>query len=58
MLFNTFDFLWIFLLIFLLYYACINWKGMKASHIGNLFLLVVSYGLYMKWKPVYALVLL
>ena len=28
------------------------------SYLGNIFLLVVTYGLYMKWKPVYALILL
>lgn len=58
MLFNTFDFLWMFLLIFLVYYACIGWKGKYSAHLGNAFLILVSYGLYIKWKPVYALVLL
>lgn len=58
MLFNTFDFLWMFPLIFLVYYACIGEKVVKASRLGNSFLILVSYGLYMKWKPIYALVLL
>ena len=58
MLFNTFDFLWMFPLIFLAYYACLGGNRIKASHRGNTFLILVSYGLYIKWKPVYALVLL
>lgn len=43
-----------FPLIFLLYYA-IPAKYQKAR---NLFLLIVSYLLYLQWKPVYALILL
>ena len=58
MLFNTFDFLWMFPLIFLAYYACLGCNRIKASHLGNAFLILISYGLYIKWKPVYALVLL
>ena len=54
MIFNSFNFIILFPLIFLLYYA-IPAKYGKAR---NLFLLVVSYLLYLQWKPVYALILL
>ena len=54
MIFNSFNFIVLFPLIFLLYYA-IPAKYGKAR---NLFLLVVSYLLYLQWKPVYALILL
>lgn len=54
MIFNSFNFIVLFPLIFLLYYA-IPAKYQKAR---NLFLLTVSYLLYLQWKPVYALILL
>ena len=54
MIFNSFNFIILFPVIFLLYYAIPARYG-KAR---NLYLLVVSYLLYMKWKPVYALILL
>ena len=43
-----------FPLIFLLYYAI----PAKYSKARNMFLLIVSYLLYLQWKPVYALILL
>ena len=52
MLFNSFEFLWLFPLIFVL---CQMTQKTKWSNGG---LLLISYGLYLKWKPVYALVLL
>ena len=54
MIFNSFNFIVAFPLIFLLYYV-ISAKYQKAR---NLFLLAVSYALYVSWKPVFALVLL
>lgn len=60
MLFNSFEFLWLFPAIFCVYYSVVNW-GWVVNHyprIGNHILLVLSYLLYLKWKPVYALVLL
>ena len=54
MIYNSFNFITIFPLIFLLYYA-IPAKYLKAR---NLYLLISSYLLYMQWKPSYALVLL
>lgn len=54
MIYNSFNFIVLFPLIFLLYYAIPARYG-KAR---NLYLLAVSYLLYLQWKPVYALILL
>ena len=54
MLFNSFNFIIAFPLLFLLYYAI----PARYGKCRNVFLLVVSYLLYMQWKPAYALVLL
>ena len=54
MIFNSFNFIVLFPLIFLLYYV-IPAKYQKGR---NLFLLLASYALYISWKPVYVLVLL
>jgi len=54
MIYNSFLFLVCFPLIFLLYYL-IPVKYQKGR---NIFLLIVSYILYINWKPVYALILL
>lgn len=54
MIYNSFNFIVFFPLIFLLYYV-IPAKYHKAR---NMFLLTVSYLLYLNWKPVYALILL
>ena len=54
MAFNTFQFILLFPWLFLLYYAI----PQKWQQTRNLYLLVVSYSLYIQWKPVYALVLL
>lgn len=54
MIFNSFNFIVLFPLIFLLYYAI----PAKYSRGRNLFLLLVSYLLYLQWEPVYALILL
>lgn len=54
MIFNSFNFIVIFPLIFLLYYVI----PPKYQKIRNLFLLLTSYTLYISWEPVYALVLL
>lgn len=59
MLFNSFEFLWLFPLIFSIYYLVVNLKWLVSNYpkVGNFLLIVISYGLYLKWKPVYALVL-
>ena len=54
MIFNSFNFIVIYPLIFLLYYA-IPVEYHKAR---NIFLLLVSYILYIQWRPIYALILL
>ena len=54
MVFNSFNFIILFPFIFLLYYAI----PAKYQRVRNLFLLAVSYLLYLQWKPVYALILL
>ena len=53
MIYNSFNFIVLFPLIFLLYYI-IPAKYQKAR---NLFLLAVSYLLYLNWKPVYSFIL-
>ena len=54
MIFNSFNFILYFPLIFLFYYAI----PVRYTKGRNLFLLLVSYLLYLQWKPVYALILL
>lgn len=54
MIFNSFNFLIVFPLLFLLYYL-IPAKQLKWR---NGYLLAVSYLLYANWKPAYALILL
>lgn len=60
MFFNSFQFLWLFPLIYCVYYF-VTYRlngSVKYSRLSNFFLIAVSYGLYLQWKPVYALVLL
>ena len=54
MIYNSFNFIVLFPLIFLLYYII----PARFQRGRNVFLLVVSYLLYLNWKPVYALILL
>lgn len=60
MLFNSFEFLWLFPIIFCVYYLITCRKRLidKFPKIGNYLLIAISYGLYIKYKPEYALVLL
>lgn len=60
MIFNSFEFLYLFPIVFCIYWFFVYAIGMnkKAVSLRNIFLIVISYGLYLKWKPVYALVLL
>lgn len=53
MVFNSFNFGLLFPIIFIIYWAIPK----KQSRIRNLFLLLVSYLLYMNWKPTFAIVL-
>ena len=54
MIFNSFNFIVLFPVIFLLYYVI----PAQYRKVRNLYLLLVSYLLYIQWKPVYALILL
>lgn len=54
MVFNSFNFWLIFPFIFVIYWAI----PMRYNRARNIFLLVVSYLLYMNWKPSFAIVLL
>lgn len=54
MIYNSFNFLLVFPLLFLLYYVI----PVKYQKTRNVFLLTVSYLLYLNWEPVYALILL
>lgn len=59
MIFNTFEFLWLFPLIFAIYWIVAKSEKDKVyPRIGNLLLVALSYGLYIKYNPVYVLVLL
>lgn len=60
MIFNSFEFLWLFPIVFLLYFGIVSLMAdtRKASRIGNYFLIFCSYALYIKAEPAYALILL
>lgn len=58
--FNSFEFLWLFPIIFVLYYLVLyrdRWMT-KIPRLANYVLIVISYGLYTKYNPVYTIVLL
>lgn len=57
MIFNSFQFLWLFPLIFIAYYLVMWIFGKKSNKLGNYLLIAISYGLYMQWESKYALVL-
>lgn len=59
MLFNSFQFLWLFPLIFVAYWGivCRKHRHNLYSTSGNAFLLAVSYGLYIGWNPMSAIFL-
>lgn len=57
MLFNSFQFLWLFPLVFAITWLLAG-KWMKNDKLQNAFLLAVSYGVFMQYKPIYALILL
>ena len=54
MVFNSFNFWLVFPFIFVLYWVIPS----KFNRVRNGFLLLVSYLLYMNWKPAFTLVLL
>lgn len=57
MIFNSFQFIWLFPLIFAAYWAASRFSS-KGSGIAKYLLLVVSYGVYAQWSLAFASVLL
>lgn len=58
MIFNSFQFIWLFPIIFCLYHF-VNSSFKKCySKIGNILLLIISYLLYTNWIPAYSIFLL
>lgn len=60
MIFNSFQFLWLFPIIFAIYYM-VNYffSNRKCNpRASNILLLVISYLLYLQWNPAYTLILL
>ena len=59
MIFNSFQFIWLFPLIFVIYWALRQFKssGKYGKRITNYFLLLVSYGLYAQWSIPYTFIL-
>lgn len=64
MIFNSFQFIWLFPIIFIIYYGILYVvKNIKTGSrltkkLPNLALILISYGLYIQFKPVYALLLM
>ena len=59
MIFNSFQFLWLFPITFGIYYSIgILFKGRTKNRVNNALLLLISYLLYMQWNPAHALILL
>lgn len=59
MIFNSFQFIWLFPTIFILYWAInLLFKNKVTNKINNLLLIFISYSLYISYKPIYALLLL
>lgn len=63
MIFNSFQILWLFPLIFVSYHLANSWVGgqnlsLKENKVGNYILLFISYLLYIQWNTCFALVLL
>lgn len=60
MIFNSFQFLWLFPFIFVVYYFVMAKTGYqtKSTNMSNYLLILISYGLYLQWKAIYAIILL
>lgn len=54
MVFNSFNFWLIYPILFIIYWVI----PAKLKNVGNCYLLIISYLLYMNWKPTFAIVLL
>ncbi len=58
MVFNSFQFVWLFPVILIVYYFVVWISQNRKTEISKYLLVAISYGLYMQWEPKYALVLL
>ena len=58
MIFNSFNFLWMFPLIFAIYWGIGSILKKRQGRVGNILLLLISYALYMQHRADFALVLL
>lgn len=60
MIYNSFEFIWLFPIVFCVYYLITSWQKLTELYpkIGNFILISISYALYIKIKPIYALILL
>lgn len=58
MIFNSFNFLWMFPLIFAIYWGIGSILKQRQGRVGNILLLPISYALYMQHRADFALVLL
>lgn len=62
MIYNSFQFIWLFPIIFIGYYAIVKIAGQRNPEmqrkVGNVVLLVASYLLYAQWNVAYTLLLL
>lgn len=57
MIFNSFQFIWLFPVIFIVYWAVSYFKWERFGKAPQYTLLAISYGLYMQWNPAYGLIL-
>lgn len=59
MIFNSFQFIWLFPIIFIVYWGTsyILKNKFYFQRINNLLLILISYALYIQYKPIYALLL-
>lgn len=59
MILNSFEFLWLFPIVFVIYYCGLYFfKRKRIPKYSNWLLLIISYALYMQWNIAWALVLL
>lgn len=60
MIFNSFQFIWLFPIIFIIYWGTsyIIKNKIYSQRINNLLLILISYAIYSQYKPIYALLLL
>lgn len=60
MIFNSFQFIWLFPVVFIVYWAVntLLRGNSYANKINNLLLIIISYSIYIQYNPIYALILL